>query len=63
MHKFGNWFLRKPCREDSRPIEIVPTLPPFAASVPLHRDISGVLIDGDKRRTKDSGYASLQSET
>jgi hypothetical protein len=41
----------------------VPALPTLDRTVPLNIQMSDVLIDGDKRRTKDSGYDSLRFDT
>jgi hypothetical protein len=63
MHKLSNQFLRKQYRDDStKTAPTVPVLPPFEASVPLNRQMAGILVDGDKRLTNDSGYDSLRSE-
>jgi hypothetical protein len=64
MHKISNPFLRKQSRDDySKAVQTIPILPPLKASVPLKREMAGVLIDGDKRLTNDSGYDSLRFET
>jgi hypothetical protein len=64
MHKFSDPFLRKRYRDDSsKVVPTVPTLPPLKASVPLDRQMAGVLVDSDKRLTNDSGYDSLRFET
>jgi hypothetical protein len=64
MHKFSDPFLRKRYRDDSsKAVSTVPTLPPLKASVPLDRQMAGVLVDSDKRLTNDSGYDSLRFET
>lgn len=55
----------QPDPAELNPVQPAYTLPPFSASVPLGRQMMGVLIDGANRGTNytdDSGYASIELE-
>jgi hypothetical protein len=53
----------QPDPAEPNPVQPTYTLPPFSASVPLERQMMGILIDGANRGTNytdDSGYDSIE---
>jgi hypothetical protein len=64
-NKFSNPFMRHDREEKintAQPTPALESLPALSPSVPLQREMSRILIDGDKRHTGDSGYASIELE-
>ncbi|KAN0089532.1 hypothetical protein V8E51_019792 [Hyaloscypha variabilis] len=64
-NKISNQFMRHDREEKINTIQPAPaleSLPALSPSVPLQREMSSILIDGDKRHTGDSGYASIELE-
>ena len=64
-NKFSNPFMRHDREErinTAQPTPVMESLPALSPSVPLHREMSRILIDGVKRHTGDSGYASIELE-
>jgi hypothetical protein len=64
-HKFSNQFIRHDREEKintAQPAPALESLPALPPSVSLQRQMSHILIDGNKRHTDDSGYASIELE-
>jgi hypothetical protein len=64
-NKISNQFMRHDREEKintTQPAPALESLPALSPSVPLQREMSSILIDGDKRHTGDSGYASIELE-
>ena len=62
-HKISNGFLKCHNEKKGGTALPVPTLSASAASLPLHREATRFIRDGEKRLTDDSGYGSLNFQS